>query len=299
MNDYTAPLRASLKLHARQTIKRRALPCLAASGVMLALQMLALYVEVSSGGVLGYYFFQTADYANPTGIALVDGGLIATLRFDQAGVLFALPLSYHQLVSFFIIHIVIFILTAPLLLGILEYYHAILQDRIRSFSAIFRWYSDLRLTGRAVGLELVLGLVKWAARVAGALPGLALFIWATGHQELDEPAVSVFVFLAFLLILAGMAVSYLIYTFFLPAQYLLACSPITSVSHALSSGIKIYRGRRWNYFLFRLSFLLWYLIVDATYGIMGLIVLPYSELANLLYLQAADPSRTDFPVHAQ
>jgi len=300
MNGDTKALRSSVKLRARQAITRMLRPCMMASGVMLALQMAALYFKMNAGGVLGYFLLNAADYTTATGIWMAEGGFTAVLRLEMAGALFALPLSFGQLGTFIVVNGIVFIITMPLLMGVLEHYHAILHERVNPLFAIFRWYLDLRLTAKAVGLGLVLALVKWSTRVVGALPGLALFVWATGSTQLESAAVSGLMFLASVLILAGAAAGYWIYTLVLPAQYLLAREPDASVTHVLRAGIQVFQGRRWDYFVFRLSFFLWYFLVNATYGAMGIFVMPYTELSNLLYIQAAvDPAGTqDVPAQS-
>lgn len=259
---------------------------MAVSGIFLALQMAALYFEMNAGGVLGYYLLSAADYNTTTGIWLAEGGFTAVLRIDAAGVLLALPLSFHQLGLFAIARGIVFVVTVPLLMGTLEHYYAVLKNRVRPLSTVFRWYLDLRLTAKAIGLGLVLELIKWGTRLLGAVPALALIIWTTG-RNLETSAASGLTLLAAFLFLAGSIASYWAYTLVLPARYLLVREPDSSFGHVLSAGVRVFRGRRLDFFLFRLSFLLWYVIVNITYGALGLFVQPYFELANLLYLQSA------------
>lgn len=286
MNRPTVPPRIALKQQARKLLLRFPRPFLAASAVMLALQTALLFLDLYFGAMPGYaYVFPAADYPDPTGISLLPNGVLANLRIDAAGVLLSLPLSFPQLLNFAVIHGIFFLFSMPLLIGILEQYNALLHGEVRRFSTLFRWYLDLRLTAKAVGLGLVLALVKWTARVLGLLPGLLLFLGTSGR-----PAASAALPLSFLLVFAGSAAAYFCYTLFLPAQYLLARDPNAPLSAVLSAGRTVLRGTRGNYFLFRLSFLLWFAVVNATYGAMALYVLPYFELANLLYLQAAAPA---------
>lgn len=293
MNSKKIPPRASLKLQARQAMIRHIRPCMAASGILLALHLAAFYFQAASGGVLGYYLLSAADYTTATGIFLAEGGLTAVLRLDAAGVLFALPLSFRQLGVFALVHGIVFLVTVPLLMGVLEQYHAFLQHQNRPLSSVFRWYLDLRLTGKAFALNLVLGLVKWGMRLMGAIPGLVLFIWATDSTNPGASIGSLLIPFAMLLLLAGGIAAYFVYTLILPAQYLLVRRPEASIRSLLSAGYRVFRGRRRDYFVFRLSFLLWHGLVNATYGAMGLFVHPYFELANLLYLQAVEPDRTE------
>jgi hypothetical protein len=293
VNDHTIPQRVSLKQHAWHAMMRWIRPCMAASGALLALQMSALYVTMTSGGI-PILILNAADYANPTGIGLADGIFTAILRIDMMDILVAVRFSIHQLLTALLVSGILLIIITPLLMGVLEQYCAVLRERARPFSAIFGWYLDLRLTAKAVGLGLVLALIKWGTRIVGALPGLVLLVWATSTSSPEATDISGFMFLAFLLIWIGEAAAYWVYTLVLPAQYLLASDRSASFAHVLSAGVKVFRGRRWDYFLFRLSFILWYIIVDISYGTMAFLVQPYSELANLLYFQAAvKPARAE------
>lgn len=285
MNGTKLPRRSFIKKQARQAMMHWLRPVMAISGVVLAFQMAGLLFQLNFGGVLSYYIFNAADYTSATGIWMAENGVTAILRVDAAGILFALPLSFRQIIVFGLVNLLLFLVLTPLLMGTLEQFHAILSDKLPPLSALFRWYSDLRLTGKAIGLGLVLGLVKWVTRLAGILPGLLALLWAVNHGSS-----AVYLVLSWLLILVGMAVSYWIYTLVLPARYLLALEPDASIGGVLARGWGIFRDRRLDYFLFRLSFMLWYVSMSISYGFTGLIVLPYAELANLLYLRASSAS---------
>jgi uncharacterized membrane protein len=134
------------------------------------------------------------------------------------------------------------------------------------------------------------------SRFLCAAPAVAVFVWATGSPGLDATLSSALAGLSFLLFLAGWIGSYCVYTLVLPAQYLLIREPDASVGRLLTSGVRVFRGRRLDYLLFRLSFLLWHVAVSMSYGIMGLLVQPYFELSNLLYLQSPPRPKTERPL---
>lgn len=284
MNGFELPPRTFFKRQARQTIVHSLRAVMAVSGIVLAFELAALLFQMNFGGVLNYYMFNASDYASSTGIWVAEKGVTAILRLDAAGVLFALPLSFRQIVVFFLSNMLVFLVLTPLLMGALEQFQAILLNKFQHVSDIFRWYADLRLTGKALGLGAVLALVKWVTRAVCVGPGIALFAWAA-----DGGKPQILLYLAYAAILAGAAASYWLYTLILPARYLLVRTPEASIAQAIARGVRAVRNRRGDYFVFRLSFLLWYLSVNLSYGIMGLFVLPYTELSNLLYLRQAAP----------
>lgn len=285
VNGTKVPPRSLIKRQARQAIMHWLRPVMAISGVVLAFQLAGLLYQLNFGGVLSYYIFNTADYTSATGIWMAENGVTAILRVDSAGILFALPLSFRQMMIFGLVNLLLFLVLTPLMMGTLEQFQTILSDKLPPLSALFRWYSDLRLTGKAIGLGLVLGLIKWTTRLAGLLPGFLALLWATNHG-----GSLAYLMLSWLLMLAGLAAAYWVYTLVLPARYLLALEPDASISGVLSRGSRIFRDRRWDYYLFRLSFVLWYVSMSVSYGFTGLIVLPYAEFSNLLYLRAASAS---------
>jgi hypothetical protein len=259
---------------------------MAVSGIVLAFELAALLFQMNFGGALNYYLLNASDYTSSSGIWVAEKGVTAILRVDAMGVLFALPLSFREAIVFILTNILLFLVLTPLLMGALEQFQAILLNRYQSVSDIFRWYADLRLTVKSLALGAVLALVKWGARAVCVGPGIVLFAWAASGGKPQS-----LLYLSYAVILAGVAVSYWLYTLILPARYLLVRTPDSSLAQAISSGVRSTRNRRGDYFLLRLSFILWNVAVNFSYGIMGLFVLPYSELSNLLYLREAAPVR--------
>lgn len=286
MSGFQLPPRAFYKRQARQTIVHSIRSVMAVSGIVLAFQLAALLFQLNFGGVINFLMFKASDYTSSTGIWLANNGFTAILRLDAAGVLLALPMSNREVIVFVLSNVLIFLILTPLLMGALEQFQAILLNKFQGVSDIFRWYTDLRLTAKALGLGLVLALVKWVTRAVCVGPGIALFAWVAGSGKPE-----ILLYLSYAVILAGTAVSYWIYALFLPARYLLVRKPETPVGKAIANGMQAMRNRRGDYFLFRLSFILWNLAVNFSYGIMGGFVLPYTELSNLLYLRDAAPVR--------
>ncbi len=271
--------RTALKRQARHTVMSQPRSYFYPSAIMLALQLVLLGLEINAGGMLKYYLFSTADYTAQTGISLSENGVTAILRLEELGTLLALPVSFGQMRSFVLVHLIVLFAISPLMMGVLGSYYEAMQGRPRPLLDVFRWYLDVRLTLKAAALRLLLTLVKWCMQFAGMLPGLGLIIWSAGQ---NGPSAATLLS-AWALMAAGAAAGYMVYTLILPSQYLLAGRPDTPLPAALKDGFRALAGRRREYWRFRLSYLGWYALVNISRGAASFFVFPYSELANLMY----------------
>lgn len=254
-----------------------------AAVAVVAIQMAALLFELNFGGMLEYYLLDAAAYPDKTGLLFAQGGVTAVLRLEEMGLIVAMPLTLKKVGSVILVQMAVLTLSTPLLFGALEQFSAILKDHPQPMSALPRWYRDARLTLKAVGLNLILESAHAALFLLGAVPGLALFVWFSGAEQ---SAAAALLPACVILLLAGVAGAYFLYTALLPSRYLLAVEPSASIGQVLSGSFRLLRGNRRGYFAFCLSFLLWNIFVNATYGALNLFVLPYFHLANFIYLRA-------------
>ena len=61
------------------------------------------------------------------------------------------------------------------------------------------------------------------------------------------------------------------------AYYILAENPSIGIVKCLKESRLMMRGKKWNYFMLMLSFILWGILITITCGIAGLYVVPYYE----------------------
>ena len=307
MTGRRLPDRPALKLQARQAMRGAMRICLTISLLAILMQNLVQFIQLSTEGSLGYYVLDATRYTETTGIYPIEGGISLIVRLEGY-VLLVLPLEYRQLPVFFLIQVVVLLLSVPLAFGALEQFHRILEGHPPSLRGLFRWYLDVRLILRAALLSLALGVVEWGSRLILALPGLLLFLWGASRGDAGLEAMSA----GSALMGVGAFVAYFLYTFFLPARYELACHPEYSVRKALGMGLGRFRGQRGSYFLLRLSFLPWVIISNLAYAsaslgflspVVGLLVytlinlnlFPYLELTNLAAVRwVADQPPTSF-----
>lgn len=85
-------------------------------------------------------------------------------------------------------------------------------------------------------------------------------------------------------LLLGLLAGYYLYVLLLPARYVLARDPATSVPQAFSKGLGLLAGRHLEYFKLNFSFLPWHIISMLLYGVPDLFVIPYVEMSNFLFL---------------
>ncbi len=254
-----------------------------AAVAVVAVQMAALLFELNFGGMLEYYLLDAASYPDKTGLLFTQGGVTAVLRLEEMGFLAAMPLTLQKVGSVILVQTAVLALSTPLLFGALEQFSAVLKDSPQPMSILPRWYRDARLTLKSVGLNLILESAHVVLFLLGAVPGFTLFVWYSASGQAASasllPACAI-------LFLAGVSGAYFLYTALLPSRYLLAVEPSASIGQVLSGSFRLLRGNRRGYFAFCLSFLLWNIFVNATYGALNIFVLPYFHLANFIYLRA-------------
>lgn len=278
----------TVKLGARRLLAQQMLPCFAVSGIVWLAQLCGSLVQTFAGGSLGYYMLEAAAYDTQTGLFLREGGFVACLRLDSAGILYAFPVDYALLPRFFLVNVLIFLITTPLLFGALEQLWGALHGKKPSISGVFRWYLNLGLSARALSLSTVLTAAEWVLRAVCMAPGLGLLIYMSATGTENNP---VLIFLSSALPMAGFLASFYLFSILSPVRYMLVREPERTARQALSEGVRLFAGRRGPYFALRLSFLPWTILSLFTALLLwrtpDIFIFPYMELSNLLFLHLA------------
>lgn len=301
--NLSAQRRRELKFHARQLFFRYRRPCLVAALLLLCVSFLAQFFSAYTGGALFYTFMDVQQLPLDTGLWLAQpeimenlmstmglqglgnwGGLLLTLRYDPAGMVVVLPLAWRQLLNLVVVNAVVLLVTSPLEFGVLAQLRRVMEGRPQRLHRLFDWYLDLRLTGKALAVQVVLTLWRVVTALVCALPGLLCLVAGTALPNGES-----LLFLSTVLSVLGMLAAYGCYTLLLPARFLLAASPKLSARQALSQGLALTRGRRIEYCYLNLSFLPWTLVSRFFRGVPDLYVYPYTVLTNYLFLGAVQP----------
>lgn len=292
--------RWQLKIKARTTLGKSPKPFLTIGGTLLGLLTLTYLIQTFVGGLMVYLPLSLADFPMQTGVWEADaalmgsllslgglgrlsttGGLLIALRMDVAGAVMVLLMPWSLLGSFLCIQLILLLVTSPFRLGALDQFWRMIAGEELQPGRPFHWYADLRLTGKALCVELVLGLWKWLTRMLFLVPGMALMV--AGSQGQGNTAL---LGLALLLTLAGPVLGYWLYCLLLPARYVLAKHPQRSPWQAFRRGAGLFKGRRKDLFLFRLSFLPWNLVSMFMSGLPDAFIYPYEEMSCMLLIES-------------
>ena len=282
--------RRSLKLFARQAINMNVKLCFRASTAVVAVALVLLFIQRTFGHLLIYYIMSAAENTGvASGLQITGQGLAAALRIDPAGIILAFQMTWGEIGTFVLESLLVLLIGTPVMYGALGHFHSLLRRQAPDLKSLFRWYTDLRLALPCMGMELLLAVVTWVLRVAGMIPGLALF-----SAALAAPAGSFAARLGTLstpVLLAGMLLAYFVSCQLEPARYYLACDPSLGLRGALRTGWASLKGRRADFFWFSFSFIGWELFSAFTYGLGDIYLLPYRGLSTILYLGIVDPNQ--------
>lgn len=282
--------RRSLKLFSRQAINLNAKFCLRASTAVVAITLILVLIQYNFGHLLVYYLLDAASNSGvASGVQITEEGLAAALRLDAAGIVLALQMTWGELGAFVLESVLVFLISVPVLYGALGHFLGLLHRRSADLKSLFSWYTDLRLTLRSMGLELILSAVTWVVRVAGMVPGLALF--AATINAAEGTFAARLSNLSPIVLLVGILAAYFLSCQLEPARYFLAADPSLGVLGALRTGVARLKGRRVDYFWFSLSFIGWEFFSTFTYGLGDIYLLPYRSLSTILYLGIVDPNQ--------
>ncbi len=298
MTEHPSQQRRTLKFRAKRTFFRFIRPCLVCTFFLILLSLLAQLFSVVSGGTFFYTIMDVRQFPMSTGIWKADatamtnllallglerlgdlGGLVFSIRYEDVGQVLVFPVAWRQVVDVVIIQGIVLLVTAPLSYGVLSHYRGFLEGRVRPFRALFGWYVDLRLTAKALAVQVILTVWRLLATLLCLLPGM--FCVVAGSIV---PNGKIILLLSSPVLLLGLLAGYYLYVLLLPARYVLARDPATSVPQAFSKGLGLLAGRHLEYFKLNFSFLPWHIISMLLYGVPDLFVIPYVEMSNFLFL---------------
>lgn len=292
--------RWQLKLQAKQALGRNPKPFFALGGTMLLLLMLTFFLQSMAGGLMVFLPLDLASFPMETGAWRADaslmgnllslgglaglsstGGMVFSLRLEATGMAMVLLMPWSLILSFIGVQLLVLLVTSPFRLGAMEQLWGMLSGQASKPRDLFRWYTDLRLTGKALGVELVLCLWQWITRLALTVPGIALLVLGSRNE-----GNVLLLTLSLILSVAGPLVGYYLYCLLLPAQYVLAKRPGLSPLEALRKGAALFKGKRAIFFTFRLSFLPWNVVSAMLSNLPDAYVFPYEEASCMLLINA-------------
>lgn len=287
-----------IKTEAKASMMKRFTAWIPAVAVLVALQLLAEYLTAQFGGGFMRMLMDTVEN-NPnlnSGVVSQDGQILMLARLDAVGLLVGIALSMEHLWRYMLALLLSFVLLAPLQMGVLELLWKAFRGEEVKISRALDWYKKPALFAKALIVRLA---VKGGSRLLSLLalaPGYVLYYFTysgnfIGAQQ--ELLLSAMGLISMLVLAAGTLLGFYFYTLLMPVLYCLAARPDYSVVQVFRQGLASLRGYRKKFFSFRLSFFLWHLASNMTYGAGELYVLPYITFSSLQFLQVAAVDRQE------
>lgn len=291
------PYNGQLKLNAKMVMGKSMPIWIKVTILIVGLQLVYLLSEQTFIGAFQLGFVALSDVPEvATGLFLFPNGFQMAARLDLLGIAAVLAMTYEQVFRLVGMTLAATILLAPLKIGVLETYWKVHREESAESEGMLRWYTNPRLFGKAVVVELILSIGCQVIALLAIFPSLLLYFFVygqdiTGSGEQQMLWLSILAFVALALLIAGMLLAFFCYTTIHPICYCLAAQPDYSMKKVWRRGLDSIKGYRGRFFRFRLSFLFWYILSNMTYGTLELYILPYISFSSFQFLNAAAEDR--------
>lgn len=276
--------------------------CIRVTLLLVGLEVACYGLRYLLGATLTYGLMDLTQYGDTvSGIYWNQEGVSILFRMDLTQMILAIPLTYQQIFRFFLVGAIFFVLLSPLRLGAMEGYWSVLRgDQQRTVYHVFQWFRQPRRLGKALVVEFVLGVVVRAVGALATVPSLYLFYLfytTTPTVQAYTTASSLLQMGATVLAVAAGLFAFWLHSVFLPVRYCLCAHPEYTLGQTFRRGLQSARGVRKAFFLFRLSYLLWFLAAQLSYGVLNFFVTPYASLGGMVFLQEAARARMEEAEH--
>jgi len=209
-----------------------------------------------------------------------------------------LTLSPQEIAVTVLLNLAAVLLTAPLEVGTAAFYLDVSGGRditAMRLKDVLRWYTELRLSLKAFAVLLLkrVLLLVWMALFC-ALPLCLMYINEnniTGSDLtlVDTQLLSTSLVLAIMLVAAA-ALATVRWFSYMPLTYLLSADPARGAFPLVRVSSRLMRGRVFEYAVFELSFIGWYLAVVATFGLALIYLIPYRQACLALFYRSLSDS---------
>lgn len=274
------PRHAVLKFEAKKSMGRSLPLWIKATFLLVGLEVAFLALRGRIGGLLGVYMLRADRFPDAvSGYFPQEGGFQLVARVDELGAIWAISLTYGDLIRFLLVNLLLFILVAPLKLATMERYWSAFRGEMKK-TVLFRWYTTPKLMGKALVVE---GVVDLLCRGVGLLVMAASYgIIILIYQGILPPVMGAF---GMLLMVGGLLFAFWLYVRLLPIRYCLAAQPDYTLGMVFEKGRASVRGYERPFFRLMLSMLPWYILSVVIFVAMDLYVLPYATFVALQFLQ--------------
>lgn len=137
-----------------------------------------------------------------------------------------------------LLSIVTFLIVSPLGLGQSIFFLKLAKNKDVKCTDVFLGYKNFL---KVIGVSILIGIITFIGLIVFIIPGIILSIMYS------------------------------------QVYYILAENPEIGIVECLKKSRIMMQGRKWDYFVLMLSFILWGILTTVTCGIAGLYVIPYYE----------------------
>ncbi len=253
-------LRRRLKLCAKQSLFQYMLPCIIVS--VLGSVIATLFSTILTG--------QMPDWEG---------------MMQSADVLQYWP----QMAKVYGLTLVFTILISPLTVGGYAFFSRVVNGEKPPVQSLFTWLgegSKLAASYKATLYYLLIGL-KYIV-IFGVPVGVLGCLAELAAEKLPVAAAVALAIVIGLLMMAAAVVSYVRLHAYLPAMYMIAQNPALGTADTFRRCGEMMRGRVWEFFVYRLSFIGWEILAAFTCGLSVLFVTPYISLSIAAFTQEAE-----------
>ncbi len=208
---------------------------------------------------------------------------VAAMTPDELMVLFADMLIPEVITWSFIgrlaISIALFLLIIPpFQQGMKLFFTKVFLGEKAKVGVAFSWYTNLAKIFGSIRLYIYIGFLSLICMlIIPAFPICVTIAAVYFDSYLLFWAASALYFVSLIVLIVKL-------TSYVPAFYIYAVSPSVGVIQAVKHSVYITRGKCWEFFIFRLSFILWHIAVMFTGNIGHIFFQPYYITANAAYV---------------
>ncbi|MEA4823423.1 MAG: DUF975 family protein [Clostridiaceae bacterium] len=223
------------------------------------------------------------------GVALIGSvvttlfSMILTAQMPDAETLLAaedITIYWPQFLRVYGLSLAFSILISPLTVGSYAFFTEVAREGKPPFSIVFNWLGEGEKLKVAYGANLWYLLIALKYAAVYGIPGAAVFYGSSLlFDKITDGAALALYLTGFLIFFAAILFAYAKVNAYLPALYMIAANPKLGVRATFSFCGNIMKKRVWEFFLFRLSFIVWDILAAFTFGLSVIYVTPYINLS--------------------
>ncbi|MGI5971574.1 MAG: DUF975 family protein [Oscillospiraceae bacterium] len=184
-----------------------------------------------------------------------------------------------------LVSIIVFMVVTPLRFGLYEIAMKLINGSEASLRDIMQWFLSGDRIIRSIFLTVAVSLLAAFWWVVFSIPAAVILLLILKLSMAEAVAAQLLILCAALAVVGAIA-AVLRSSSYIVSFFLLAENPGLTVRQALRECRKIVSGRRAEFFILLLSFIVWLILAALTYGALNVFLTPYMNLTVGYYIKA-------------